>query len=149
MTARRKRPRTVTIMLMGVIFFGAWSAAQAVAMARQASLLMTLNITPDPRLLVVIFAAWATLFWGSAVALWCRRAFTRWLIPLLILLFALYDLLRQGLFVQAPITGQGWLLRILFYDMAILFALYSLNRHAARSYFIAEQPASLVEQREQ
>ena len=148
MTTRRKRPLTVTIMLMGVIFLGAWSAAQALAMARQSSLLLALNIKPDPRLLLVISAAWTILFWGSAVALWRRAALTRWLIPLLILLYALYDLLLQGLFVQTPITGQGWLLRILLYDVAILFALYSLNRRAARSYFIATQPASVVEQRE-
>lgn len=148
MTIRKNRPRTVTITLLGVIFLGAWSAAQALAMARQTSLLLALNINPDPRLLLIISAGWAILFWGSAIVLLRRVSLSRWLIPLLILLYALYEFLLQGLYVRTPITGQSWLFRILLYDVAILFALYSLNRSAARSYFVATQPASVVEQRE-
>ncbi len=135
MTTKKKRPRSVTIMLLGVMFLGALSAAKAFAMAQQVGLLMSLSLKPDPRLLLFIAVGWMILFWGSTIALWRRRSFTRWLIPLLLILYALYELILQGLFVQIPISGQDWLIRILFYDVAILFALWSLNRRKARSYF--------------
>ena len=148
MTAKEKRPRSVTITLLGVLLLGMWRAAQAFAMAQQVSLLLALNIRPDPRLLLVIAAGWMVLFWGSAIALWLRWPFTRWLIPLLLLLYALFELVLQGLFVPIPISGQSWLLRILLYSVAILFAVWSLNRSKARSYFAVAQPASVVEKKE-
>jgi hypothetical protein len=148
MTTKKNRPHTVTITLLGVILLGAWSAAQALAMGRQVSLFLALDISPDPRLLLIISVSWAVLFWGSAIALLRRCSFSRWLVPLLILVYALYELLLQGLFVASPISGQSWLLRIVLYDVAILFALWSLNRSAARLYFVATQPVSVVEQRE-
>ena len=122
-------------MLVGVMFLGALGAAKAFAIAQQVSLLLSLSLRPDPRLLLVIAAGWMVLFWGSAIALWHRRSFTRWLIPLLLIIYALYELVLQGLFVHIPISGQDWLLRILFYIVAILFALWSLNRSKARAYF--------------
>ena len=145
MTTRKKRPRTVTITLLGVILIGIWSAAQALAMARQIDLYLTLGVKPDPRLLLVFSAAWAVLFLGSAIALFRRISFARWLIPLLIFLYALYELLLQGMFVQAPITLQNWLFRFLLFDVTVLFALWSLNRSAARSYFAAPQSAPAAE----
>lgn len=148
MTAKEKRPRSVTITLLGVMLLGMWRAAQAFAIAQQVTLLLALNISPDPRLLLVIAAGWMVLFWGSAIALWRRSLFTRWLIPLLLLLYALYELVMQGLFVRIPISGQSWLLRILLYSVAILFAVWSLNRSKARSYFTVAQPASVVEKKE-
>jgi len=148
MTTKEKRPRSVTITLVGVIFLGARSAAQAFAMAQQFTFLLALNIRPDPRLLLVIAVGWTVLFWGMAIVLWRRCPFTRWLIPMLLLLLALYELMLQGLFVRIPISGQSWLLRILLYSVAILFAIWSLNRSKARSYFTVAQPASVVEKKE-
>ena len=130
MTAKKKRPRAVTITLLGVMFLGALSAAKAFAIAQQVSLFLSLSLRPDPRLLLVIAAGWMVLFWGSAIALWHRHSFTRWLIPL-------YELVLQGLFAHIPISGQGWLLRILLYVAATLFAFWSLNRNETRSYFTA------------
>ena len=148
MTTKEKRPRSVTITLLGVILLGAWRAAQAFALAQQVTLLLALNIRPDPRLLLIIAVGWMVLFGGSAIALWHRWPFTRWLIPLLLLLYALYELLLQGLFVRITLSGQSWLIRILLYDVAILFAIWSLNRSKARSYFAVAQPASVVEKKE-
>ena len=148
MTTKEKRPRSVTITLLGVILLGAWSAAQAFAMAQQVTLLLALNIKPDPRLLLVIATGWMVLFWGLAIAIWSRWTFTRWLIPLLLLLYALYELMLQGLFVRIPISGQSWLVRFLLYSVAVLFAIWSLNRSKTRSYFVVAQPASVVEKKE-
>lgn len=148
MTTEEKRPRSVTITLLGVMLFGAWNAAKAFSMAQQLSLLLALNIRPDPRLLLVIAVIWMALFWGSAIALWRRRSWVRWLIPLLLLLYALVELALQGLFVPIPISGQSWLLRFLLYDSVILFAFWSLNRSKGRAYFVATQPASVAEKGE-
>ena len=148
MITKEKRPRSVTITLVGVILLGAWSAAQAFAMAQQVTLLLALNIRPDPRLLLVLAAGWMLIFWGLAIGLRRRWSFTRWLIPLLFLLYALYEFVLRGLFVRIPISGQSWLLRILLYSVAVLFAIWSLNRSKARSYFTVAQSASVVEKKE-
>ena len=145
MTTRKKRPRTVTITLLGVILIGIWNAAQALAMARQIDLFLTLDVKPDPRLLVVFSAAWTVLFLGSASVLIRRVSFARWLIPLLIFLYALYELLLQRMFEHTPKTTQNWFLQILLFDVVVLFALWSLNRSASRSYFAAVQSAPVAE----
>jgi hypothetical protein len=145
--AKTKRPRGVTITLLGVILLGTWSAARAGALARQIDLLVALETRPDPRLLLIIASLWAILFWGAALALFFRRTSTRWLIPLLVALYALYALSLEGLFESSAVPAQGWLLRILLYDGIILFVAWSLNRKEAKSYFAGAQPASLVDDR--
>ena len=131
----QKRPRPVTITLMGVMILGAWNAAQVFALSRQTSLLLNFDVNPDPRLLILFAAVWMVLFWGAAIALWRRRSIVQWLIPLLILLYALYELLLLGFYVRIPESAQSWLARILLYNLAILFAFWSLNRGKSRIYF--------------
>jgi len=135
MRAKPNRPRSVTITLLGVILLGVWNAGKVFALTQQYSLLLTLNVSPDPRLFLVFAASWMALFWGAAISLLRRRSLSRWLIPLLLLLYSLYELILLGLFVRIPQSGQSWLVRILLYDVAILFALWSLNRSEARYYF--------------
>jgi len=147
MTTRENRPRSITITLLGVIVLGALSAAEAFALAQQVTSLLTLNISPDPRILFGIAVGWMVLFLGSAIALWHRWPIARWLIPLLLLLYTLYKLVLQGMYVLAPISRQSWIFRILLYDVAILFALWSLNSSKARAYFAGAQSATLVENR--
>lgn len=135
MSNNPRRPRSVTITLIGVILIGMWYAGQLFALTRQLSLLLTLKATPDPRLRLVLAAFWMVLFWGAALALWRRKRFSSWFIPLLLSLVALYELTLLGLFVRIPESGQGWLLRIWLYAALILFASWSLNRRAAKPYF--------------
>jgi len=135
MSAKPRRPWPVTITLVGVILIGMWYAGQLFALTRQYSLLLTLNVTPDPRLRLIIAAIWIMLFWGAGIALRCRKPFTLWFIPLLLSLVALYELALLGLFVRIPESGQGWLIRIWLYAAVILFAAWSLNRSAAKLYF--------------
>lgn len=147
--AKTKRPRSVTITLLGVILLGTWSAARAVAIASQVELLLELETRPDPRLLMIIASVWAVLFCGAAVALVSRRHVTRWLIPLLIILYALYELSLEGLFESTTISIQGWLLRILLYDGIIIFVAWSLNRKEAKAYFAGARPTALADDRKQ
>lgn len=134
MSDEAKRPRPVTIILIIVILIGMWYAGQLFALIRQNSLLLSLNITPDPRLRLVFAAVWMVLFWGAAFALWRRKSFTSWFIPSLIGLVALYELTIWGLFIQITGSGQGWLVRICFYAMLIIFAFWSLNRKSVENY---------------
>lgn len=135
MSAKPARPRSVTITLIGVILIGMWYAGQLFALIKQYSLLLTLNETPDPRLRLVIAAVFMVLFWGAAVALWHRKSFTAWFIPLMLAVVALYELTMLGLFVRVPESGQGWIIRIWFYAVVVLFAIWSLNRNTSKSYF--------------
>lgn len=148
MTVGKKRPRPVTITLLGVILLGVWSTAQALAMTQQIDLLLAINLKPDPRLLLVNYLLWTLLFLGSAVALKRRHAFTRWLIPLLICLYALLDFFLQVVYVSVPSTIQDWLLRILIFGAALLFAVWSLNSSAARAYLVRVRQAPLQGEKE-
>ena len=135
MSTKPRRPRSVTITLVGVILIGLWYAGQLFALIQQSSLLLTLNVTLDSRLRLVMAAVWMVLFWGAAVALWRRKAFTSWFIPLLLTLRAIYELTLLGLYVQFPESGQGWLMRTCLYAAMILFAAWSLNRRATKTIY--------------
>ena len=141
MRAKTKRPRSVTITLLGVIFLGTWSAARAVALAEQLELLVALGTRPDPRLLLVVASLWAVLFWALAIALFLRVTAVRWLIPLLIFLHALYEFGLQALFESLASPIQIWLFRALLYVLFIIFAVWSLNRKGSEPYFAGVQPA--------
>lgn len=130
-----KRPRPVTITLLGVTLLGAWNAGKVLALTHQFSLLLNFDVNPDPRLLLLFAGVWMALFWGAAIALWRRQRFTHWLLPLLLLLYVLYELILLGFFVRIVESTQSWLVHILLYDLAILFAIWSLNRSESRSYF--------------
>ena len=135
MSAKPSRPKPVTITLVGVILIGTWYAGQLFAIIRQYSLLLALNITPDPGLRLVFAAIWMVLFWGAAAALWRRRSFVTWLIPLLLILAAVYELTMLGLYVLVPVNKLSWLLRVWLYLVTVLFAFWSLNRSPSRLYF--------------
>ncbi len=135
MSFTRRRPRSVTIILITVILVGMWYAGQLFALIRQNSLLLSLNMTPDPRLRLVMAAVWMVLFWGAAFALWRNKSFTTWFIPLLLGLIALYELTIWGLFVQISGNGQGWLMRIWLFATLVILAFWSLNRSSVKYYF--------------
>jgi peptidoglycan/LPS O-acetylase OafA/YrhL len=130
------------------MLLGAWNAGKVFALTQQVSLLLNFDVIPDPRLLLLIAGVWMALFWGAAIALWRRQRFTHWLIPLLLLLYALYELILLGFFVRMPEGTQSWLARILLYDLAILFAIWSLNRSESRSYLKGARPGVVNENRE-
>ena len=139
MKARKKRPRSVTFIFLGVVFLGLWNAAQLFALIQQVSLLLSLNIDPDPRLRLALAAGWMLLFWIVAIALWLKKAYTRWMIPLLIALYALYELVLVELYVRVPVSLGSTLLRIVLSAAAVLFAVWALNRDPARNFFQMEE----------
>jgi hypothetical protein len=129
------RPRTVTITLWGVFILGGWNLARAVVLSRQSSLLLALGVSLDPRLRLIIALCWAILFWGAAFALWRKRPFARQAIPIILLLYGLYQLSLLLFFTQTQTAQRRWLLNTLSYTVAVLFTLWALNRATVITYF--------------
>ena len=121
------RPPSVTITLWGVILFGVWNLGRAVAIGQQMTLAQSLSIQPDPRLRLLGAMLWAANFWGAAVQLWRKRPSTRYLIPLLFLLYAIYNLGLAACWVQSPIIIPSWSLAITFYLSTTFLSAWALN----------------------
>ena len=137
-----KRPRTISLVLLLLIILGIIQAATVVALIRQSALLLDLQVRPDPRLRLLIAAVWMVLFWSLAIALWRKKALTRWLIPLCIAFYALYELAILAVFVQVPISSDRWLQYSFFAVTLVLFAYWALNRSAAKPYFLEDGSAA-------
>jgi hypothetical protein len=129
------RPRSVTITLWGIFLLGAWNVARSIALVQQSAVLLTLEVRPDPRWHLIISLVWAIAFLALAFALWQKQPFARQAIPLLLLLYGLYELSLLVIFVQSPPARLTWLLNTLAYVGVILFAHQALNRPAAQAYF--------------
>lgn len=130
-----KRPRSLTITLLGVIGLGAWNAGRVFALMQQNSLLLDLGIKPDPRIRLAMAFLWIILFWAAAIALWRRRPLTSRAIPFLIATYSLYELALVALYVRVPVSGRHWLLNVLLVGIAVSFSYWALNRPAAETYF--------------
>ena len=122
------RPRTVTIVILGVIFFGVWNLAKSIALWRQLTVLLSLNVQPDPRLRLILALLWALLFFSLALGLWYQRPFTRRAVPILLLLYALYDMGMWLFFQRPPLNKLSWFGVGLFYLGFITFTRWVLNR---------------------
>lgn len=142
MSVSLKRPRTISIVLLMLVILGIIQAAKGVALREQSALLLDLQVRPDPRLRFLIAAVWMVLFWSLAIALWRKMAVTRWLTPLLLAFYALYELAILGLFAQVPISSDRWLQYTIVTVALVLFAYWALNRSAANSYYLEDGPAA-------
>ncbi len=132
-------PRSVTVTLWGVIAFGVWNLARSLAIWQEP--LAGLAVTPDPRWRMVWAGAWGILFVGMSVALWRKRPFTRYLLPLVLALYGLLEIAFLLLLrAQPELHPQAWQLPTLVYATAVLFSAWALNRKAALAYFQAHWP---------
>lgn len=127
-TSSPKRSYSVTITLVGVFGFGIWNIGRVIALYQQTPYLLSLDIKPDPRLRLIVALIWALLFGGMTIALWLKRPFTRWAIPLTLSCYAVYEIILRALFVQVPSSRLSWLGQITFYLLIILFTYWALNR---------------------
>jgi hypothetical protein len=81
------------------------------------------------------------VFWGLAVALRRRIAATRWLVPVSLALYALYELAILGFFAQISIAEERWIQYGLIATASVLFASWALNRGAAAPYYLEDKTA--------
>lgn len=122
-------------MLWIVLLFGLWNTARVTVLGRQLTLWLELGIQPDPRVRLVGALIWAILFLGAAAALWQRRPFIRLAIPILLLLYAIYELGLILVFAQTSLAWQGMALNAILYAVTILFSQWALGRKATQAYF--------------
>jgi hypothetical protein len=130
------------------LLLGGWNAARVVALVQQIGLLLALDAGPDPRLPLAGAVLWALLLWLAAVALWQKRPFSRYVIPILLVLFALYEFSLTALYATAPVDGVVWLRRLLTLAAPVLFTVWALNRTAVTHYFHKEFPTRGAQQKE-
>ncbi len=129
------RPRSVTLVGWGVFLLGLANGWRAVGLYRQFSLLLELDVTPDPRLSMILAMLWAVALTLAAVALWQGRRFAKWVIPVILFFYGLYQLNLAALFTQAASSRYELVFDASLYGVAILFSIWALNRKAAREYF--------------
>ena len=127
---RSVRPRTVTITALGVFLLGTWNVWRAVEVSSRLRLLLELGSTVDPRIRLGMAVIWAVLFVALAVLLWQRRPAVRRLLPISLLLYALYRLALLAFFVPAPAARRGWPTMAALHAAALGWTLWVLYRPA-------------------
>ena len=129
------RPRSVTFTLWGVFLLGVWNFGRALALSQQMDLFLELAIQPDPRFRLTMALIWGFVFSGLGWIVWRKRPFIRKLLPLILILYAVYELSLTILFAQTPLARQAIWLNLSFYLFLILFTAWALNRTAANNYY--------------
>ncbi len=123
-------PRTVTITALWVFLLGMWNVWRAVEVSNRLGLLLELGSTLDPRIRLGMAVVWAVLFIVLAALLWKGRSAVRRLLPLSLLLYALYRLSLMAFFMPAPAARRGWPTIAVFYIAALGWTLWVLYRPA-------------------
>ena len=129
------RPKSVTLALWGVFLFAVWNFGRAVALSQQMDLLLELTIQPDPRFRFSMALIWGFVFMGLWWLMRKKRPFTRKFLPLILILYAVYELGLTMLFAQTTLAQQAIWLNLSFYLLLTLFITWALNRTTANDYF--------------
>lgn len=131
-----KPPRSVTLILGGVILFGVWNVSKALLLIQNRPLLDSFAILPAPLWQAVWALIWAVLFFGGAWLLRRRRPYAPIIIPLLLFLFGLYTISLRLIFSPLPFAANGGLVITLFFAAAVLLSFWGLRRAGRRHYFV-------------
>jgi ascorbate-specific PTS system EIIC-type component UlaA len=84
---------------------------------------------------MVIAVIWSIVLIALAAALWIRKPLTRVLVPLLLLVYAIYRLALVGIFAESAYARESQVATAVLYGVAIAFTSWALNRKAVRGYF--------------
>jgi hypothetical protein len=139
---RAKRPLSVTAAALSLLAFALINGWRFAALTGQSDLLLELGGGPDPRWRMGLALVWAILFLDAAVALWRGRGRSRKSVPLILFLYAAYELSLLAWFARSPVARQGWLVDLLFYLLLIGWSSWALNRTAVQPYFEANHDKS-------
>jgi hypothetical protein len=129
------RPRTVTLVAIGVLLLGLANIIRAIGLSRQGDLQLELRVSLDPRLRMILALLWAIILISMAIILWLRKPVTRVAIPALLTLYAVYRLAIVGIFAESDYARDSQLTTVVLYGGAILITIWALNRKTARKYF--------------
>lgn len=127
---RSGHPRTVTITALWVFLLGMWNVWRAVELSSRLRLFLELGSTLDPRIRLGMAAIWAALFFALTILLWQRRPAVRRMLPVSLLLYALYRLSLLAFFVPAPAARRGWPATAVLYSAALGWTVWALYRPA-------------------
>lgn len=140
----RPRPFFVTITTAGVFLLGMWNAWRALILLQESNLLMQLDVTLNPFVRSTMALIWSFLFMSLAFALWRRRAIVRRVLPLSLLLYAVYHMLLLAFFIHAPAARQGWQASAALYAAAIVWTTWVVRRPAYDSYWRQAKNQSMI-----
>ncbi len=129
-----RRPRTVTLVMLGVIFLGVWNAGRALVLFKQRTILIELQIRPSIWLQIFIAVGFCCLFLVCVWGLWQKRPFVQNTVPISVTGYAFYHVGIQILFAKSR-NPSTWALTGLLFAGTILFTYWALNRSAAQTYF--------------
>lgn len=129
------RPKSVTFTIYFVFLLGVMNGWRVVALWQQIGLLLSYEPSLDPRMRLAVSFIIAVMSLWLAAALWRKKPFTRYTIPLLWLGCALYRMMLLSVWVQSPVAQQGWAGEMVVYAAAILYTIWALNRRASQLYF--------------
>ena len=129
------RPRSVTLVAVGVITLGLVNIYRAITLYNQIALQLELGVTLDPRVRLVGAIVWAILLIAAAAALWFRKPWSRTAVPVLLLLYAIYRLFLGGIIAESAYTRQSQILTAIVYAFLTTAAAWLLHKKASQSYF--------------
>lgn len=129
------RPLSVTLVIIGVFLLGLLNAWRALALGQQRGFMLELGIMPDPLVRLVMAAVWSGLFLLSAVGLWRRQPYLRFVLPVGLLIYVLYQLAFPVLFGATTQARSGLPAFVVLYSLGLIFIIWALNHRAARDYF--------------
>lgn len=132
---RSSRPFSVTLVTWGVFILGLANAWRALALYRQSDLLLELGVSLDPRIRLFLALIWAAVFVTLAISIGRRWATARFLAPILILFYSIYELGISSLFALSSGSLSGLSVNLAMVGVAVAFTAWSLNRKVARQYF--------------
>lgn len=125
------RPPAIRFVQWSVFLLGLWNLGRAAVLWRQSDWLGELPVAPDPTIRMVMALIWAIAFLLSWLAFRMRRLNARRLIPLLIVVYGVYEIGMIALFSSEPPAP-------LFISLYALFSLligWVLWRPATKTYF--------------
>ena len=130
------RPRSVTLIAVGVLLLGLVNIYRALILYQQTDFQLGLGVSLDPRVRMVIAVVWSIVLIALAANLWMRKPLTRLLVPLLLLVYAIYRLALVGIFAKSAYVRESQIATVVLYGVAIAFTSWTLNRKAVRGYFV-------------
>jgi hypothetical protein len=131
----QKRPRSVTMMIWGIILLALANGWRAFGLSQQGNLLLTLDSSLNPWVGLGLALIWSILFITAATALWLRRTWTRFVLPSLLLTHGIYQLGLVMLFARSAASRNAWPVIGLLSILAVLFSVWALYRPSVRWYF--------------
>lgn len=122
-------------MIWGALIIGFANVWRAIGLAQQGDLLLALDASLNPWVGMGLAILWSVLFIAAAVALWQRRAWVRFIIPLLLFTHGIYQVVMVLLFTRSAGSRNAWPAIGLLFTLATFFSVWALYRPSVQWYF--------------